>query len=124
MVLLTPSMSAPLLRLAVMAALVALDAILLGGTFVSFQRSRLICKKKRMSETVHISPALLVMAVVSTVFVVVLPFLFEHKYSDSAAALNTARHSSLSEPEFSSDQHGSVELILRKPQNQLNNMPV
>lgn len=41
-VLLTPATSAPQLWLVVMAALVVLDAILLGATFVSFQRSRLI----------------------------------------------------------------------------------
>lgn len=41
-VLLTPATSAPQLWLVVMAALVVLDAILLGATFVSFQRSRLM----------------------------------------------------------------------------------
>ncbi len=41
-VLLTPATSTPQLWLVVMAALVVLDAILLGATFISFQRSRLI----------------------------------------------------------------------------------
>jgi ABC-2 type transport system permease protein len=41
-VLLAPATSSPQLWLVVMAALVILDAILLGATFVSFQRSRLI----------------------------------------------------------------------------------